>query len=161
MQIIIPSFWCNLHVYVTLFCILHVDTLGMEDFTSSQSWLVILVYKLIGKTNIQLYLKTLLLMHVNACSCTRYTHKFCEIMNQRSIFYSLKKQQQWFGRKENFVIIKYSFWCLKFFYRIVVFKDMIHTAKSSPKSIMTLIRCIQYEETLLKRPPKEKNMEWC
>lgn len=39
------------------------------------------------KTNIQLYLKTLILIHVNTCSCTKYVHKFCEIMNQRLIFY--------------------------------------------------------------------------
>lgn len=90
-------------VYITLFFILHVDILGMEDFTSSQSWSVILVYKPIGKTNIQLSLKTLILIHVNTCSCTRKVYKFCEID-----FLSLKKSLV-IGSKEIFLTIKYIF----------------------------------------------------
>lgn len=81
-------------------------------------------------------------------------------INEPKIDFLLLKKSLLIGSKEIFLTIKYIY-VFEILYWIVVFKDMIHTAKSSPKSIMTLKRCIQYEEMLLKRHPKAKNMEWC
>lgn len=100
-------------VYITLSFILHVDILGMEDFTSSQSWSVILVYKPIGKTiNIHLHvsLKTLILIHVNTVYMFMYKIRLQILWNNepKTDFLLLRKSLV-IGSKEIFLTIKYIF----------------------------------------------------
>lgn len=98
-------------VYITLFFILHVDILGMEDFTSSQSWSVILVYKPIGKTNIQLSLKTHILIHVCTCKYMFMYKIRSQILwnNELKTDFLLLRKSLVIGSKEIFLTIKYIF----------------------------------------------------